>query len=111
MGNKLINPRLMEMTAKAMGAISIVDDEMRLKGIITEGDLRRGLQRHPDLLDLPVEEIMTKNPVTTQSETLAFDALKLMENRPSQIYVLPVVDGRGLSIGILRLHDLVKAGL
>lgn len=54
---------------------------------------------------------MTPNPIVTNPATLAFDALRLMEDRPSQINVLPVVDGDGLCVGLIRLHDIVRSGL
>jgi len=110
--HKPVKEALVEMTSKAMGALNIVDEKTRLKGIITEGDLRRGIQKYQeDILTVAVEKIMTPGPITVLPETLAFDALKLMEDRPSQISVLPVVDQDGRSVGILRLHDLVKSGL
>jgi arabinose-5-phosphate isomerase len=55
--------------------------------------------------------MMTAGPVTAGKDTLAYDALQLMENRPSQISVLPVVDESGKCLGLLRLHDIVKSGL
>jgi arabinose-5-phosphate isomerase len=55
--------------------------------------------------------MMTKNPTVSAPEMLAFDALKLMENRPRQISVLPVVDEKGICVGLLRLHDIVRSGL
>ena len=54
---------------------------------------------------------MTPNPIVTNPEMLAFDALRLMEDRPSQINVLSVVDGGGLCVGLIRLHDIVRSGL
>jgi arabinose-5-phosphate isomerase len=54
---------------------------------------------------------MTHNPVVTNPEMLAFEALRLMEDRPSQISVLPVVDGERHSVGLIRLHDIVRSGL
>ena len=54
---------------------------------------------------------MTRDPVVTSPDTLAFDALRLMEDRPSQINVLPVVDEKGLCVGLIRLHDVVRSGL
>jgi len=54
---------------------------------------------------------MTRNPIVTNPEMLAFDALRLMEDRPSQINVLPVVDGERLCVGLIRLHDIVRSGL
>ena len=84
-----------------------------LSGIITDGDLRRAIQQvHPgDLEALKAETFMTREPVTVTPDVLAYEALQLMENRPSQISVLPVVDENGRCIGLLRLHDVVRSGL
>ncbi len=65
----------------------------------------------PALEDLKSEEIMTRNPVVVSADTLAYDALRLMEDRPSQISVLPVVDGARVCVGLIRLHDIVRSGL
>jgi arabinose-5-phosphate isomerase len=54
---------------------------------------------------------MTRDPVVTNPEMLAFEALRLMEDRPSQINVLPVVNGDGTCVGLIRLHDIVRSGL
>lgn len=102
---------VVEITSKAMGAVNVVDGEGKLVGIITDGDLRRALQRHDNLLDLTAAELMTAKPITVALGTMAFDALHVMEDRPSQIMVLPVVDAEGKAVGILRVHDIVKAGL
>jgi arabinose-5-phosphate isomerase len=102
---------LIEMTSKAMGGVNIVDKDHRLVGIITDGDLRRALQRHDKLLMLSAKDIMTKNPVKVTGDVMAVEALALMENRPSQIMVLPVVEKDNRVVGILRLHDLVRVGL
>ena len=55
--------------------------------------------------------MMTASPITTLPEALAYDALRLMEERPSQIAVLPVVDGDQKAVGLLRIHDIVRSGL
>lgn len=102
---------VVEMTSKAMGAVNVVDREDKLVGIITDGDLRRALQRYENILQLAAGDLMTKNPIRVALGTMAIDALHLMEDRPSQIMVLPVVDGEGKAVGILRLHDIVRAGL
>jgi arabinose-5-phosphate isomerase len=107
-----IDRLLIEMTHNAMGAVNIVDKKKRLVGIITDGDLRRSLQRyHQDIFRLRACDIMTRTPVVVTPDNFAYDALKLMEERKSQIKELPVVDKRGRSVGIIRLHDLVRAGL
>jgi len=96
-----------------LGAVNVIDEAAHLKGIITDGDLRRVLERTTpeNFTKLTAENMMTKNPITVGRETLAYDALQLMENRPSQISVLPVVDESGVCLGLLRLHDIVKSGL
>lgn len=103
------------ITHFGLGAVNVVDREGRLEGIITDGDLRRSLQRLSNqelaFANIKCDELMTRDPIVTSAETLAFDALRLMEDRPSQINVLPVVDGQGRCIGLLRLHDIVRSGL
>ncbi|HVG38505.1 MAG TPA: KpsF/GutQ family sugar-phosphate isomerase [Pyrinomonadaceae bacterium] len=96
-----------------LGAVSVVDDDHHLLGVITDGDLRRALQksRGADLEALCGAMIMTAGPVTVTAETLAYEALHLMEDRPSQISVLPVIDEENKCIGLLRLHDVVRSGL
>ncbi|BAU43993.1 SIS domain-containing protein [Leptolyngbya sp. O-77] len=95
------------------GAVSIVDTENRLVGLVTDGDLRRWMQRTEPtaLASLTAETIMTKQPVAIAPDALAYDALRLMEDRPSQISVLPVVNDQVYCLGLLRLHDLLRSGL
>jgi arabinose-5-phosphate isomerase len=101
------------ITQHGLGAVSVVDERGRLLGVITDGDLRRSLQRInlSDLPNIKSEALMTSNPVVTTPEALAYDALRLMEDRPSQISVLPVVDGDRACVGLIRLHDIVRGGL
>jgi arabinose-5-phosphate isomerase len=97
----------------ALGAVNVTGENGRLIGIVTDGDLRRSIERNgaSDLSLLTAEQMMTKEPTTAKPEMLAFDALRLMENRASQISVLPVVDDEGRCLGLLRLHDVVRSGL
>lgn len=101
------------ISKSALGAVNVVDADSKLMGIVTDGDLRRTIERtSPDgLASLTATSMMTASPVTARPEMLAFDALKLMEDRPSQISVLPVVDADGECVGLLRLHDIVRSGL
>lgn len=101
------------ITRGGLGAVNVVDARGQLRGIITDGDLRRTLQKicPTDLAELSSQTIMTTQPLTVGPEELAYTALQLMENRPSQISVLPVVDQTGLCVGLLRLHDIVRSGL
>jgi arabinose-5-phosphate isomerase len=100
------------ITDGGLGAVNIVDESGKLLGIITDGDVRRTLQRcePAQLGELRADEVMTREPVVTAPDAMAYEALKLMEDRPSQIAVLPVVEGRRC-VGLVRLHDLVRIGL
>ncbi len=101
------------LTQGGLGAANIVDENNYLLGIITDGDLRRRLvkTKSSELDNLTAGNIMTSNPVVTTPEVLAYDALKIMEERESQISVLPVVDAERHSIGLIRLHDIIRSGL
>jgi arabinose-5-phosphate isomerase len=91
----------------------VIDAAGNLAGIITDGDLRRAIEQtsHESLAKLTCDEFMTGKPVVATPNLLAYDALQLMEDRPSQISVLPVVDQDGKCVGLLRLHDIVRSGL
>ncbi len=101
------------ISSYALGAVNIVDENSKLLGIVTDGDLRRTIERtSPDsFASLTAEKMMTGSPVAASPDMLAFDALRLMEDRPSQISVLPVTDENGICVGLLRLHDVVRSGL
>jgi len=97
----------------SLGAVNVIDRHDKLIGIVTDGDLRRVMENTAptDFDNLKAASMMSKNPITVTPETLAFDALKEMEDRPKQISVLPVVDQNGACIGLLRIHDIVRSGL
>lgn len=101
------------VTRGGLGAVSVVNADGTLAGIVTDGDLRRAIpdSLSPDTDPPTTAEVMTADPVTVSPETLAIDALLIMEERPSQIAVLPVVSEAGKCEGLLRIHDLVRAGL
>lgn len=96
-----------------LGAVCVVDADGHLAGIITDGDLRRAIERtsHELLAKLTGDDFMTRKPVVATPELLAFDALRLMEDRPRQISVLPVIDQDGKCVGLIRVHDIVRSGL
>jgi len=96
-----------------LGAVCVVDSKGQLAGIITDGDLRRAIEQtsHDALANLTCDEFMTSKPTVAAPELLAYDALQLMENRPSQISVLPVVDSDNICLGLIRVHDIVLSGL
>lgn len=104
--------KLVELSNKKCGCLIVVDEENRLKGIFTDGDLRRSLQTlGPSVLEKKLEELMTRSAFVVHKDELAFDAMKTMQKDPKKwIMVLPVVEG-GKVVGILRMHDIIHAGI
>ena len=97
-----IDEVLVKSTQKKLGAVLVVEGK-KMAGIITDGDIRRALQHKERFFSFTATE-----PVTAKPEMMAYEALEIMENRPSQISVLPVVDNDNNWLGLLRLHDLVR---
>ena len=97
---------LVEMSAKGFGCVAIIDARGHLAGIITDGDLRR--QMRPDLTELKVEDVMTRNPRVVDRGSLASEALELLNS--GKITTLIVTEA-GKPVGIIHLHDLLRAGL
>ena len=103
---------VIDMTEKPQGAALVIDSNSQLLGIVTEGDLRRCLAEEGDIDQMTVSDVMTADPVAINMGALLKDALMLMEDRESQISVLPVVNGDGKSCaGLLRLHDIYQTNL
>jgi arabinose-5-phosphate isomerase len=98
---------ILEMTGKRLGATTVVDTAGRLTGIITDGDLRRALQRDRQLLSKVAQEVMSRNPKTIGRLELAAKALEVMEHYA--ITQLIIVDERERPAGIIHLHDLLRA--
>ncbi len=99
---------LIESSAKALGCVCVVDAEMHLMGLITDGDVRRALQSHEDIRELRAADVMTRSPLCATSSMTLQEALQIMEQGERQISVLPVSDEAGRCIGILRLHDILQ---
>jgi arabinose-5-phosphate isomerase len=94
--------------------VAHTEHHQRIHGLITDGDLRRALQQHgpEEWSRLTAGDLMTTDPITVQDTTLAIHAIERMErNRRKAIGVLPVTDAELRMLGLLRLHDLVQAGL
>ena len=98
---------LMISTQTKLGGVIVLENN-KLVGLITDGDIRRALQKREKFFSLSAKEIMTAQPITIVETAMAYDALELMENRPSQISVLPVLNTQGQWTGLVRVHDLVK---
>ena len=110
--NDSLRKIVIEMTEKPQGAALVVDKQHQLLGIITEGDLRRSLAEGKDIDKITVVDLMTSNPIAINIKSPLKDAMILMEDRKSQISVLPVVNDDGKTCaGLLRLHDIYQANL
>lgn len=110
--DKTVQEALFVMTGKGLGVTNVVDKAGILLGIITDGDIRRGLERGHEFLDKTVDSLMTRTPRTITADKLAAQALNMMEkNQPRPITVLPVVDEQNHSIGIIHLTDLLRQGV
>ncbi len=101
---------IIAMNRCPLGAACVRSDEGDLLGLITDGDLRRALEINDDIREVKAGGLMTIHPVTVSPEATLQDALRLMEDRPSQISVLPVVEGNRC-LGLVRLHDLYQTEL
>jgi arabinose-5-phosphate isomerase len=99
---------IIEITNKNLGA-SLVYEKNQLVGIITDGDVRRALMTYNSIAGLKAKDVMTQKPIFTNVDTLLGDALSQMEDRKSQISILPVLDENGSCIGLLRIHDILKS--
>jgi arabinose-5-phosphate isomerase len=97
---------IIAMTERPLGGACVVGPDGMLAGFITDGDLRRSLASNDDIRGLRAADAMTRSPVTVRPEATLAEALELMKRRPSQISALPVVDGSGRALGVLRLHDV-----
>ncbi len=107
--NALLRDALLEMTGKGMGMTGVTDGDGKLVGILTDGDLRRLLNRDTDIHTARVTEVMTPGPKTTHPDRLAAETVALM--RASKVYVLLVVDDSERIVGAINMHDLLRAGV
>ena len=105
LGSKM-SDALVEMSSKGFGCVGIVDSHGHIAGIVTDGDLRRHMR--PDLMTARVDDVMTRNPKTISANLLAGEALEILNS--SKITALIVTDA-SKPIGIVHLHDLLRAGV
>lgn len=102
---------LLEMTSKRLGVTGVLDGQGRLVGVITDGDLRRALERYPDLLQRRAKDIMTTNPKGIEADALAAEALKKMQDYAiTSLFVFEKM-GDKVPVGIIHLHDILRAGV
>ncbi len=101
---------LLEITSKRLGVTAVINDKGELIGVITDGDLRRGLERKGDIFRFKAKELMTRNPKTIPADALAARAVAVMEEHSiTSLFILE--DGGRKPIGVVHLHDLLKAGI
>jgi arabinose-5-phosphate isomerase len=112
----LINPSksfkeaIIEISKFGLGCICVINDDFDLLGFITDGDIRRTLEKYDDFSLLSVTDIMTKSPLTISKDEFLVRALDIMESRESQISSLPVIENNKV-IGVIRVHDIIRSGL
>ena len=109
---KTAKDALFVMTDKGLGAASVVDENGKFIGLITDGIIRRALGKDNSFLDEPVEHIMFEKPLIIAPGKLAEEALSVMEkHKPRPVTVLPVIDGEQNPVGIVHLTDLLRQGV
>ena len=102
---------VIKMTENPQGAALVLDDEGLLLGIVTEGDLRRSLADNIDIDNSKAKEVMSQKPITIKIGSLLSEVLSVMEDRESQISVLPVVSDELKCVGLIRIHDIYQTQL
>lgn len=107
--SSMLKDVIYEISSKRLGVTTVVNTDGVLKGIVTDGDLRRLLEKRRDIFEITASEIMSKNPKTIDKDELAAKALQIMEQY--SITSLLIVDGKNSPTGIVHLHDLLKAGV
>ncbi len=105
--NDIMTQAIIEISEKMLGAAAVIENG-KLVGIVTNGDLRRMLMKHPNIEAVKVNEIMTKNPTTIEKSAHVADALNVMQSK--EISVLPVMEN-GKYIGMIHIHDIIKEGI
>lgn len=103
----MLKDAIVRMSEKGLGMLAVTDEAGRLKGVFTDGDLRRLFQQRDNFAGLTVDEIMHADPKTIAADKLATEALKQMQQ--NHINGLLVVEENGLLTGALNMHDLLKA--
>lgn len=101
---------IIEISSKRLGVTIVADEDRKIRGVITDGDLRRGIQKWgKSFFEMKAEEVMTENPKTISEEELAVKALSIMENYSITSLIVP--DGDGKARGLIHLHDILKKGI
>lgn len=101
------------MSSKGLGGVNVISEDGNLLGLVTDGDLRRVIENANgmDIFQLTAKDIMTKTPTTINKDVKAADALSIMQNRVKPLSILPVVNDENKSVGMLRVHDVIRTGI
>lgn len=105
----LVKEVILKITTAHAGAAVIIDKNKKLSGIFTDGDLRRNLEKYPQLLEKKIKDVMTKSPIAVCDDDLASEVLKVLERK--KIDEVPVVDKNYRPVGMLDIQDLIVAGI
>ena len=106
---KRVSEVLLKITQARAGSATVVDKKGIIKGIFTDGDLRRHLETDKDLPGRKIKEVMTRKPTVVEGSMLAAEAMRILQKK--KIDEIPVVDKKNRPIGLLDVQDLLKAGL
>ena len=107
--NSSLKEALVEMTQKKLGMTTVVGDNGELIGVFTDGDVRRAFDNQADIQKTAIYEVMSKNPKTISSDILAAEALSIMETY--KITSLIIIDPEDRPVGIIHIHDILRAGV
>lgn len=102
---------LIKISEKQAGAVSVVDNRGSLVGLVTDYDIRKHLEKEENIFSMTIKDIMNSNPVYVKENEKAFKAFEVMQKRNRPINVMPVLSEEKVVVGMLRLQDLIKAGL
>jgi arabinose-5-phosphate isomerase len=108
-GDDEIKKVLWMITKNRLGAVTVVDKVGKLIGLVSDGDIRRAIEKSNDIWTMKAADIMTVNPINVKGETLVVDAFKMMQGK--KISVLPVTNDDGILTGLVSFHDIIESGI
>lgn len=106
-----VKEMILKISEKQAGAVSVIDENGKLMGLVTDYDIRKHLEKEENIFTMTVSQIMNSNPVYVCEDDKAFESLEFMQKRERPITVMPVINSNKSVVGMLRLQDLVRAGL
>lgn len=107
--NQSLKEAIVELSEKGLGIVTIIDSIGKIKGVITDGDLRRLLEKEVDVYSLTVKDVMTQNPISINENKMAIEALQILKEK--NISCMPVLSASNIVIGTIRLQTILRAGI